>query len=185
MEEQMIKIVTPEELLAEVIHYKSEKYRLVAISCTYKEGLEITYSFDKDMTFENIRLQIDDSVEIESITMIYPYAFLYENEIKELFENNNFNTALEYAQECLNICQDMPYAYSLHIAFAYKSIGICYTYMGKEYKAKAEHALRKSFEILYRNLKYNKFDLPRLEAMECENRFVNDSKYFYLRDGLN
>ena len=75
MEEQMIRIVTPEELLAEVIHYRSEEYRLVAISCTYKEGLEITYSFDKDMKFENIRLQIQDDVEIESITMIYPYAF--------------------------------------------------------------------------------------------------------------
>ena len=107
---------------------------------------------------------------------------LVKQSVKELFENNNFNTALEYAQECLNICQDMPYADSLHIAFAYKSIGICYTYMGKEYKGKAEHALRKSFEILYRNLKYKKFDLPRLEAMECENRFVNVSKSFYLRD---
>ena len=107
---------------------------------------------------------------------------LLEQSVKELFGNNNLNTALEYAQECLNICHDTPYADSLLIALAYKSIGICYTCMGKEYEKKAEHALKNSFEILYRNLKYDKFKLPRLEAMECNNRLVNESKDFYLRD---
>ena len=109
MEEQMIKIVTPAELLAEVIHYKSEKYRLVAISCTYKEGLELTYSFDKDMKFENVRLQIDDSVEIESITMIYPYAFLYENEIKELFGAKIKNISLDYQNHFYRIAKETPF----------------------------------------------------------------------------
>ena len=107
---------------------------------------------------------------------------LLRQSAKELFENGNFDKAIACAQECLNICYDMPYADSLYIALAYKSIGVCYTYMGKEYIEKAELALKKSFDIFYRNLKYNRFTLPRLEAMECENSFVNDSKSFYLRD---
>lgn len=109
MEEQMIRIVTPEELLAEVIHYRSEEYRLVAISCTYKEGLEITYSFDKDMKFENIRLQIQDDVEIESITMIYPYAFLYENEIKELFGAKIRDISMDYDNRLYRIAKEVPF----------------------------------------------------------------------------
>ncbi|MEY8353518.1 NADH-quinone oxidoreductase subunit C [Lachnospiraceae bacterium 54-53] len=62
-----------------------EGYRLVAVTCTNKEGLELTYSFDKDYELLNVRIMTDTETELPSISIIYPYSFLYENEIKELF----------------------------------------------------------------------------------------------------
>lgn len=109
MEEQQIRIVTPDELLAEVIHYKTQQYRLVAISCTYKEGMEITYSFSKETELENLRLQIQEEEEVESITTIYPYAFLYENEMKELFGLKMKDISFDYENNLYRISEKTPF----------------------------------------------------------------------------
>lgn len=85
MEQQVIKEISPNELLPQTLRLRNDGYRLVAISCTNKESVEITYSFDKEFDFVNLRLSIDFDTEIESVSIIYPYSFLYENEIKELF----------------------------------------------------------------------------------------------------
>lgn len=85
MGQQAIKMISSNELLAETLHLKNDGYRLVAITCTNKDGMELSYSFDKDYDFLNIRVIIGDEDEISSISIIYPFAFLYENEIKELF----------------------------------------------------------------------------------------------------
>jgi ech hydrogenase subunit D len=83
--EQVIKQIAPNELLSETLRLKNYGYRLVAISCTSKNGLELTYSFDKELSFLNLRIMVAEETKIDSISVIYPYSFLYENEIKELF----------------------------------------------------------------------------------------------------
>lgn len=94
MGQQTINMITPSELLPEVIHLKNDGYRLVAISCTritnqelIEDGkdMELTYSFDLEYEFINLRIITDTKEDIQSISVIYPYSFLYENEIKELF----------------------------------------------------------------------------------------------------
>lgn len=85
MGQQTIKVISSNELLAEVLHLKNDGYRLVAITCTCKDGMELSYSFDKNYELLNIRINIGMEDEISSISFIYPFAFLYENEIKELF----------------------------------------------------------------------------------------------------
>lgn len=85
MDQQLIKTILPGDLLAETVHLKNEGYRLVAITCTTKDGLELSYSFDKEYDFINLRFVVDSETEVESISSLYSYAFLYENEIKELF----------------------------------------------------------------------------------------------------
>jgi ech hydrogenase subunit D len=94
--EQTIKSISPNELLGEVTALKKEGYRLVAISCTNKDGMELSYSFDKEYDFLNLRLNISSDAEVESISLIYPFAFLYENEIKELFGVNIKNISLDF-----------------------------------------------------------------------------------------
>jgi len=96
MEEQTIKKISPNDLLGETVRLKSDGYRLVAISCTNKDGIEISYSFDKDYELINLRLNIEDSEEVESISFIYQFAFLYENEIKELFGVKIKNISLDF-----------------------------------------------------------------------------------------
>jgi len=85
MGQQTIKMISPNELLAETLRLRNNGYRLVAITCTCKDGMELSYSFDKEYDFLNLRFITDTKEEIESISVIYPYSFLYENEIKELF----------------------------------------------------------------------------------------------------
>jgi ech hydrogenase subunit D len=81
---QNIETVKLENLIGTIQAKKSKNARLIAISASSKENTEISYSFDFDGEQEIVRIIINDG-EVPSITKIYPYAFLYENEIKELF----------------------------------------------------------------------------------------------------
>lgn len=85
MGEQIIKSISANDLLVETLNVKNDGYRLVAITCTNKNGMELSYSFDKNYDLLNLRIETDTETEIPSISIIYPYSFLYENEIKELF----------------------------------------------------------------------------------------------------
>lgn len=106
---QHIYNILPHELLGDVLRIKNKGYRLVAISCTYKDGIELTYSFDKEFDFFHLRLNIDSGVEVESITSIYPYAFLYENEIKELFDVKINGISLDYKDSFYKIAKKAPF----------------------------------------------------------------------------
>lgn len=85
MGQQTIKMIASNELLAETLRLRNEGYRLVAITASSKGGMELSYSFDKDYNLLSLRFPTDTKEEVESISVIYPFAFLYENEIKELF----------------------------------------------------------------------------------------------------
>ncbi len=85
MSDQIIKSISASDLLMEILKIKNDGYRLVAITCTNKDGMELSYSFDKEYELINLRIVTDTETELPSISIIYPYSFLYENEIKELF----------------------------------------------------------------------------------------------------
>lgn len=83
---QTIKEIPHEDLTDEVLRLKHGGYRLVQICATRTDGgYEITYSFALDYEFLNLRLEIAEDTEIISINDIYAAAFLYENEMKDLF----------------------------------------------------------------------------------------------------
>lgn len=108
MEQQIIEI-SSNELLSETLMLKNNGYRLVAISSTSKNNIELSYSFDKDYDFVNLRLLLEEDAEIESVSLIYPYAFLYENEIKELFGVRINNITLDYKDTLYNIAEKTPF----------------------------------------------------------------------------
>lgn len=84
-EEQRIRITEADELLNMVTELSKQGYRLVQMGCTKLKYFELNYSFDKDLEFINLRLNILPEYEVNSITSIYEGAFLYENEIHDLF----------------------------------------------------------------------------------------------------
>ncbi|MFH0956828.1 MAG: NADH-quinone oxidoreductase subunit C [Candidatus Aenigmatarchaeota archaeon] len=85
-ENQPLKAVSQKELLSGAKELKKQGYRIVQICCTMIEGkFELTYSFDKDYKFTSMRVTVPLEAEVQSITGVYGGAFLYENEIKELF----------------------------------------------------------------------------------------------------
>ena len=65
---------------------RSSGYRLVQIcSTTLADSYEMNYSFDKDRHFKNLRFTVGPGETVPSISLIYGSAFLYENEIHDLF----------------------------------------------------------------------------------------------------
>ena len=109
MEQQTIKTISSNELLAETLGMRNAGYRLVAISCTNKDGAELSYSFDKEYDFVTLRIKTDYETEIESITSMYPYAFLYENEIKELFGVKIIKMTLDFNDKLYRINVETPF----------------------------------------------------------------------------
>ena len=109
--EQNIKAIQTGDLLSHAVQLKHEGYRLVAISSTEKaEGIELTYSFDKEYDFINLRLEINNETEMDSIGSLYSYAFIYENEIKELFGVKFRNMSIDFNNQFYRIAVETPFA---------------------------------------------------------------------------
>jgi len=85
-EPQEITPIGKSDLVGMVARFFAEGYRLVQIGCsTLEKGYEVNYSFDKEYRFENLRVTVESGEEIPSISAVYGNAFLYENEIHDLF----------------------------------------------------------------------------------------------------
>jgi ech hydrogenase subunit D len=96
-EEQKLITVDLTNRIRTVYDMKRDGYRLVAITCTKTQiGFELSYSFDKDYEFVSIRLEIPPETEITSISGVYHSAFIYENELKDLFGVNIKHIVLDY-----------------------------------------------------------------------------------------
>ena len=74
-------------LLEKAGEMRKQGYRLVQIGATrLPEYVELTYSFDRESRLVNLRFQVlADGARVPSITSIYWCAFLYENELHDLF----------------------------------------------------------------------------------------------------
>ncbi|HET6419208.1 MAG TPA: NADH-quinone oxidoreductase subunit C [Geobacteraceae bacterium] len=95
-----IQEITPierDELVGATAELFAEGYRFVHVCCTTLESsYELTYSFDKDYRLKNLRITVTPGEEVPSISVIYPNAFLYENEIHDLFGLEIRNIAVNY-----------------------------------------------------------------------------------------
>ncbi len=76
----------------------AENCRLVQIGCAQlSSGIEINYTFDKEYAFKNFRITIpDNQIEIPSISSTYLCAFLYENELHDLYGIKFSGIAIDY-----------------------------------------------------------------------------------------
>ncbi|HYG35587.1 MAG TPA: NADH-quinone oxidoreductase subunit C [Clostridia bacterium] len=81
------EMIQVDELLAKVQEMRRQNYRLVQIGATrLPEQVELTYSFDQESQLANLRLHLPAAeAKVPSISSIYWCAFLYENEIHDLF----------------------------------------------------------------------------------------------------
>jgi ech hydrogenase subunit D len=85
-ETQSIVPIAPGDLLVQVDALRSSGWRLVQVLCVGgTEGAELTYSFGLELEMRSLRLSVPAEESLPSITSLYPGAFLYENEIRDLF----------------------------------------------------------------------------------------------------
>jgi ech hydrogenase subunit D len=96
-EMQEIIAIEKDALLGCVADLFAQGYRLVQIGCTtLPAAYELNYSFDRDYVFKNLRLTVTAEDEVQSVSVIYPNAFLYENEIHDLFGIRIKNISIDY-----------------------------------------------------------------------------------------
>jgi ech hydrogenase subunit D len=89
----------------------AEGYRLVQIGCTTLPGAyELNYSFDKDYRFKNLRVTAAPGEEVPSVSVIYPNAFLYENEIHDLFGVVIRNINIDYGGTLYRTAIKVPFS---------------------------------------------------------------------------
>ena len=111
-EEQPILAVTPGSLVEEVKRRFEQGWRLVQIGVTaLGELIEVNYSFDRDLRFENLRLQLPVTApRLPSVSGIYWCAFLYENEIHDLFGITFEGLALNFKGSLYKTSMPTPFA---------------------------------------------------------------------------
>ena len=108
--EQNFTPVELSQLLTKVKDLKAEGYRFgQACATVVDDTFEIIYSFDKDHQLDNLRLVISEGEEVESITDEYWPAFIYENEMHDLFGIKFNHMALDYQGKFFKVVEPTPW----------------------------------------------------------------------------
>jgi ech hydrogenase subunit D len=111
IELQDLRETTPDRLLGEVLEMRSAGYRLVQIGATRNEMFEVNYSFDKDLNFVNLKIKLaDNDQEIPSISGVYWSAFLYENELHDLFGLQIKHISIDYQGNFYKVARPAAFA---------------------------------------------------------------------------
>ncbi len=109
MDGQIISI-GPGDLVSGALQMKHDGYRLVQIcAIRTKTGFELYYSFAKEYNLVNMHLEIAEDTEITSISNIFEPAFLYENEIVDLFGVKIKLITLDYKGNLYRIEKKTPF----------------------------------------------------------------------------
>ncbi len=83
--EEVFRKVSHHAILSEVQELQEEHYRLIQIcATTVPEGYEILYTFGKGYDEVQVKIHTDPGEHVQSISRLFPSAWLYENEIHDL-----------------------------------------------------------------------------------------------------
>ena len=106
-----IESATAQDLLAMVHDIKTDGFRLGQMCATMDgDKIEILYTFEKDNSLSNYKVIIDaKEAELQSVTAVYPYAFIYENEIHDLYGVTFKNLSLDYGGTFFKVSKDTPF----------------------------------------------------------------------------
>ncbi len=99
------------ELIPKVRSLKEEGYRLVQACATRSADGTITviYSFDLDHVLYNFKVIVPENLEMQSITDSYWSAFIYENEMRDLFGIRFHHLALDYGGNFFKVAMPRPW----------------------------------------------------------------------------
>jgi ech hydrogenase subunit D len=112
VEQQEIIAIKVNDLLGKVSILKADGYRLVQICCTRTDKLTVDYTFDdaKKYKFLDYRIELPlENAELPSITSIYLAAFIYENELHDLFGIKIDGIAIDFGGKFYRIDEKQPF----------------------------------------------------------------------------
>ena len=107
---QTFETATPDNIPALAESLKAEGYRMVQICGVTKQGCtEVIYTFDKDFDVRNFKVDIPFGTQVKSITPCYWAAFVYENEVHDLFGVEFTDSKLDYKGNFFRMSQRTPW----------------------------------------------------------------------------
>lgn len=110
METQTILPINVSDLAPKVKEFFDAGYRLVQIGATKTDVFELNYSFDKAYEFVNLKVTLSSLITtVPSISSIYWNAFLYENEIHDLFGIQIDGIAVDYKGKFYRMAAKTPF----------------------------------------------------------------------------
>lgn len=89
--------------------YCDKGYRLAQMCATRKDKTDLLYTFALDGELQNLRLVLEDGQSVDSISGIYSYAFLYENEIKELYGVDITDMNIDFKGQFYKVAISTPF----------------------------------------------------------------------------
>lgn len=96
-QEQVFEELSASDVLKRAEELKSQGYRMVQICGITQEGqTELVYSFDLDHRMVNLKVTVPFGTPVPSITPVWWAAFVYENEIHDLFGVEFADSKLDY-----------------------------------------------------------------------------------------
>lgn len=108
---QSIESAEAHDLLSIASDMKTGGWRLGQACATMAgEMIEVLYTFEKDYILKNYKVTIDAKApELQSVTSVYAYAFIYENEMHDLFGITFKNLSLDYGGKFYKIAKETPW----------------------------------------------------------------------------
>ena len=112
IEAQSIEPVDPSSLPARATGMRGNGWRLMQICCTAAgPNFEILYSFAKERALQGLRATVPrEGAALPSISAAYLCAFLYENEIHDLFGITFDGLAIDFGGNLLKTRVKNPFA---------------------------------------------------------------------------
>ncbi len=105
-----IRSISAAELMPSVLEIKQRGLRLTQMcSARLEDGYELDYSFTDGYEMETLQFNIGTDEEIPSISAVYAPAFLYENEIKELFGVKINMISVDFQNKLYRIDAEAPF----------------------------------------------------------------------------
>ncbi|WP_026526576.1 NADH-quinone oxidoreductase subunit C [Butyrivibrio sp. VCD2006] len=104
------KIVKAEEIIDEAQRLKFDGYHLMQqCSTRTADGYELVYSFGKALDVLQVKIILTDGQPINSISHVFPCAFLYENEMHDLFGIDIQMISLDYKGKFYRTAIETPF----------------------------------------------------------------------------
>lgn len=110
-EPTIFEVIPLQALLGRVQRLHEEHFRLVQIGATrLPERLELNYSFDREDQLLNLRVFLTlESPRVPSISSIFWCAFIYENEINDLFKVQVDGMVIDFKGEFYQTAVKYPF----------------------------------------------------------------------------
>jgi ech hydrogenase subunit D len=109
-EVQSIQEIEAATLLTEVDIMRRSEWRLIQILCVSSPaGTELSYSFGLGLAMKSLRFRVAPDEAVPSITGLFSAAFLYENEIRDMFGLKIERIRADWEGRVLDVACEAPF----------------------------------------------------------------------------